>query len=126
MKPLFLVFTVLGLSLSAFAKPVSFKKYTVEIEIEAVTLELQAKCQAPLNEDDSFKPRFSATSYNIIKPYLRAGFSQKLLDKTCGENSTGPELSSDQYETVTVYLVNGQSPFEKLSTEIEKIWNQEK
>lgn len=104
------------------AKLINSDTKTVSIDINSVTLELSAKCNRPQFEDDQFTVYFSSESYVMAKPYIESGFSMKLVDRTCGNNGTGPKLSEGSYENVTVYFVDGITPRKKLEQVIKEIW----
>jgi hypothetical protein len=122
MKYLFLTLFTFGMLATAHAKVISGNTQFVKVEIQSVTLEVEAKCEKPQFEDDSFHLFFSPDSYSEVNPYLKDGYSLKLVDRTCGNLGKGAKLSETDFETVTVFLVNGDSARQALEDAIESVW----
>ncbi len=117
------ILATLALSVSANAKLIESDTQTISLEIKSAVLEVTAKCIGPKFEDDAFQTYFSEESYQEVEEYLQGGYSMKLLDKSCGYEDTGkPQLSYDDYETVKVYFVNGNTPRQTLKDAIQEVW----
>ncbi len=110
-------------SANANAKFLAERSQVVSSIISSVLLEVTAKCRPPQFENGAYAPFFSQASYDEVKPYIEVGYTLKLVDKTCGEMDSGNELSSTDFETVRILLVNGTAARESLEQAITEVWS---
>ncbi len=124
MNQLFLTLSAICLMTTANAKVVAENTQVVEVELKSVVLEVSAKCKSPKYEDDTFQVFFSEASYAEVSSYQKSGYSYKLLDKNCGRyDATKTPLSSNDYETVQILMVNAWEAEEILAEALKKAWN---
>lgn len=126
MKQIFLALSGLCLLATANAKVVAGNTQFVKIEVKSVILEVEAKCLAPKFEDGSFTVYFSQNSYAEVSAYEQQGYAYKLLGKTCGQFGSSKELSSTDYETVQILMVNNTEAQGLLDEALNNAWNSAK
>jgi hypothetical protein len=124
MKQLLIALSALCLLSTANAKVISGNTQFVKIDVKSVVLEVSAKCKSPKFEDDTFQVFFSDESYAEVSSYQKSGYSYKLLDKNCGSyDATKVPLSSKDYETVQILMVNTSEAQEILNEAIKNAWS---
>ncbi|MBY0384548.1 hypothetical protein K2X05_05265 [bacterium] len=127
MNKLFIALCAACLLNTAYAKVISENKQSVKIELASVILEVSAKCKSPKFEDDVFHVYFSDASFVEVSNYEKMGYSYKLLNKNCGPYDAKKEpLSSKEYETVQILLVNTDEARSLLDEALKDIWNSAK
>ncbi len=127
MKQLFLTLGAVCLLATANAKVISGNTQFVKIEVQSVVLEVSAKCKSPKYEDDTFQVFFSEASYPEVSSYQKMGYSYRLLDKNCGSfDATKIPLSSSDYETVQILMINTSEAQEILDEAIKNAWSSAK
>ena len=123
----FIALSVVCFAVVSNAKVISETKQPVKIELAKVVLEVQAICKTPKFEDDSFRVFFSDTSYVEVSKYEKMGYAFKLLNKNCGSFDAKVEsLSSKNYETVKIQMVNVEEAQNLLKDALTEVWNSEK
>ncbi len=126
MNKLFFILAA-ALVTTANAKTVSGNTQFLKLEIKSVVLEVEAKCKSPKYEDDTFQVYFSDESYAEVSYYQKNGYSYKLIDKNCGSyNPKKPALSTKDYETVQILMVNSAEAQTLLDEAIQNVWNSAK
>lgn len=123
MNQLFLTLSAICLMTTANAKVVAGKTQFAKIEVTSVVLEVEAKCLSPKFEDGSFTVYFSENSYAEVSAYEKQGYAYKLLGKTCGQFGASKELSSTDYETVQILMVNNSEAQGLLDEALKNAWN---
>ena len=124
MNQLFLTLAAMCLMATANAKVVSGNTQFVKLEVKSVVLEVSAKCKTPKYEDDTFQVFFSDDSYAEVSYYQEMGYTFKLLEKNCGSyDATKVSLSTKDYETVQILMVNGEEAQSKLNEALKSIWS---
>ena len=124
MKHLLLALSALCLLTTANAKVLYGNTQFVKIDVKSVVLEVSAKCKSPKYEDDTFQVYFSKDSYAEVSYYEELGYSYKLVDKNCGSfDATKKSLSSTDYETVQILMVNTSEAQEVLNKAIKSAWS---
>ena len=127
MNKLFFILATAAMVATANAKTVSGNTQFVKLEIKSVVLEVSAKCNSPKYEDDSFHVYFSNDSYAEVSSYEKMGYSYKLLDKNCGPyDATKKSLSTKDFETVQILMVNSSEVKETLDEALKNVWNSTK
>lgn len=107
MKSLLLVLASL-FTIQASAKVLNSGTIPVQAEIAYFEVEVQAKCLNPKFEDDSFRVYFEPQSYSEVKNYLNESYTMILLDRKCGNNGMGTDLTDANYETVRILFYSSK------------------
>lgn len=124
---LFLTLSVVCFMSATQAKVLSESKQEVKIELSKVVLEVEAKCKTPKFEDDGFQVFFSDSSYVEVSKYESMGYAFKLLNKNCGSFDPNIEsLSTKNYETVQIQMVNVYEAQDFLKKNLDAVWGSEK
>lgn len=119
-KNLILGITFLVFSFPVMAEVLESGERMVQTSVPYLVVSVEARCDQPKWEDDSFHVFYSDESYRFLKPYLESGHWSKLIGRTCGENSL-KELSKTRFEKVEVLLLNSSEANQAVKNEVQDL-----